>query len=42
MNKTKKVAWRKHRVKAKKADEKRRAQAQQKPAGTVASPAARR
>jgi hypothetical protein len=40
MNKTRKVAWRKHRIKEKKAKEKRKAQ--QKPAGTIATPAARR
>ncbi len=34
MNKTKKVAWRKHRIKAKKYKEKRRAQ---KPGGTTAT-----
>ncbi|HET9921642.1 MAG TPA: hypothetical protein VFQ30_17505 [Ktedonobacteraceae bacterium] len=40
MNKTKRVAWRKHRIKEKKAHEKRRAQ--QKAAGTVATSTARR
>jgi hypothetical protein len=39
MNKTKRVAWRKHRVKAKKNDEKRKAQ---KASGTAATPPARR
>ncbi len=39
MNKTKKVAWRKHRIKAKKKDEKRKAQ---KVSGTVATSPARR
>lgn len=39
MNKTKKVAWRKHRIKAKKHDEKRKAQ---KASGTLATPPARR
>jgi len=41
MNKTKKVAWRKHRIKAKKYKEKHKGQAQ-KPAGAVATPTARR
>lgn len=39
MNKTKKVAWRKHRAKAKKYDEKRKAQKQ---SGTPAASTARR
>jgi len=39
MNKTKKVAWRKHRIKAKKFDEKRKAQ---KISGTTATSTARR
>jgi hypothetical protein len=39
MNKTKKVAWRKHRVKAKKYDEKRKAQ---KATSTAATSPARR
>ncbi len=39
MNKTKKVAWRKHRIKAKKYDEKRKAQ---KVSGTTATSTARR
>jgi len=39
MNKTKRVAWHKHLAKAKKRDEKRKAQ---KTSGTVATPAARR
>jgi hypothetical protein len=39
MNKTKKVAWRKHRIKAKKYDEKRKAQKQ---SGTTATPTTRR
>ena len=39
MNKTKKVAWRKHRTKAKKKEEKRKAQ---KVSGTVATSPARR
>jgi hypothetical protein len=39
MNKTKRVAWRKHRVKAKKREEKRKAQ---KPSGTGATSTARR
>ncbi len=43
MNKTKKVAWRKHRIKAKKYKEKHKAQAQaQKPGGSVATSTARR
>jgi hypothetical protein len=40
MNKTKRVAWRKHRIKAKKNDVKRKAT--QKASGTVATPTARR
>jgi len=39
MNKTKRVAWRKHRVKAKKYDEKRKAQ---KASGAPATSPARR
>jgi hypothetical protein len=39
MNKTKKVAWRKHRIKAKKYDEKRKAQ---KTSGATATSTARR
>ena len=39
MNKTKRVAWRKHRIKAKKREEKRKAQ---KTAGTGATSTARR
>jgi hypothetical protein len=39
MNKTKRVAWRKHRVKAKKYEEKRKAQ---KTSGTAATSPARR
>lgn len=39
MNKTKRVAWRKHRVSAKKREEKRKAQ---KVSGTVATTTARR
>jgi hypothetical protein len=39
MNKTKKVAWRKHRIKAKKYEEKRKAQ---KATGTTATSPARR
>jgi hypothetical protein len=41
MNKTKRVAWRKHRVKAKKYQEKHKMQAQ-KPGGSVATSTARR
>ncbi len=40
MNKTKKVAWRKHRIKAKKYKEKQKTQAQ-KPGGSVAASPAR-
>jgi hypothetical protein len=40
MNKTKRVAWRKHRIKAKKDELKRKAN--QKASGTVATPTARR
>jgi hypothetical protein len=39
MNKTKKVAWRKHRIKDKKKEEKRKAQ---KVSGTAATSPARR
>jgi hypothetical protein len=39
MNKTKRVAWRKHRIKAKKREEKRKAQ---KATGTGATSTARR
>jgi hypothetical protein len=39
MNKTKRVAWRKHRIKAKKHEEKRKAQ---KASGTPATSTARR
>ena len=43
MNKTKKVAWRKHRIKAKKYHEKHKAQVQaQKPGGNVTTSTARR
>ncbi len=43
MNKTKKVAWHKHRIKAKKYKEKHKAQAQaQKLGGSVATSTARR
>ena len=41
MNKTKRVAWRKHRIKAKKYKEKHKMQAQ-KPGGSVATSTARR
>ncbi len=40
MNKTKRVAWRKHRVKAKKYDERRKANL--KASGTAATTTARR